>query len=437
MPNIRHRILFDAVKNGNIESVKSNLNSINDLELRDIFGYTLLHWAAKKGKLTIIHFLLEKNNEPNIKSFNGSSTPMHLAAIKNHFEVVKALLNASANPNLKDIYGRTPLHYAVKNRNENLIKLLLKKEANPNIENKHGRTPLHWAAMVGKVKIIKLLLDNGAHPNIIDDKEKSPLYWPTLRGHTEIVKLLLKKNEQLPYKAESYYNDYKNLLSLASQNGHLEIARMLLESKIMINLIDEEGWSPLHRAASEGHFEIVSLLLDAGFDINLKSDFDWTPLHDASDMGSLNIVKLLLEQGAQVDATDSAGNRPLLVAAVNENTEIVVLLINKYKTLTKKEVDEILNLVNKQGNKELALTVYKKFQKGEVMDFMEKKSFKALYPNIFEIIKDDAPENTTYEKLRLFLPHFAVTLNSRIAPKETFEPKEEAAVSNLYPKLPK
>jgi ankyrin repeat protein len=45
----------------------------------------------------------------------------------------------------------------------------------------------------------------------------------------------------------------------------------LLAAKANLNTVDNDGWTPLMRAAGEGHGPIVNLLLSAGADKTVKN----------------------------------------------------------------------------------------------------------------------------------------------------------------------
>ena len=53
-------------------------------------------------------------------------------------------------------------------------------------------------------------------------------------------------------------------LLIASQEGELSCARLLLEAGAVVNQTDEDGATPLFMACQEGHLECVQLLLKAG-----------------------------------------------------------------------------------------------------------------------------------------------------------------------------
>lgn len=48
-------------------------------------------------------------------------------------------------------------------------------------------------------------------------------------------------------------------LHAASQNGHAEVTRLILEKGANIMAVDEDGWTSLHAASLNGHIETMQL----------------------------------------------------------------------------------------------------------------------------------------------------------------------------------
>ena len=66
------------------------------------------------------------------------------------------------------------------------------------------------------------------------------------------------------------------------------------------NTRDQEGGTPLSKAAAYGHEEMVKLLLEKGADLDSKdSEYGWTPLSWAARYRNEAVIKLLREKGAE------------------------------------------------------------------------------------------------------------------------------------------
>ena len=88
-----------------------------------------------------------------------------------------------------------------------------------------------------------------------------------------------------------------------------------------------EGGTPLMLAV-QGSPEITQLLMERGADVNARNNRGFTPLHVAADAGHLDIVKLLLDRGATPNP-EAEGHTPRSTAEQRQRPDIVAV-IDKY-----------------------------------------------------------------------------------------------------------
>lgn len=88
------------------------LSKVLNVNLKDKWGKTPLHYASNDGKLDIVQVLLEAKAKIDKKSRDGY-TPLHLAAYMGKYEVFKFLLLNGADCYVKDPDGRTALDLAM------------------------------------------------------------------------------------------------------------------------------------------------------------------------------------------------------------------------------------------------------------------------------------------------------------------------------------
>lgn len=86
-----------------------------------------------------------KGVDPCSVDKKGTSA-IHFAASKGHLDVVLFLLSKGVDIDMEDQSGRSPLHYAVLGESNEVVKALMKKSAWIDAYDKDDDTPLHLAA---------------------------------------------------------------------------------------------------------------------------------------------------------------------------------------------------------------------------------------------------------------------------------------------------
>ena len=96
--------------------------------------------AAKQGKLTSVKYLVEKGADIESKD-KYEWTPLHWACENGHLAVVKYLIKKGANIEAQNRYKQTPLHWASANGRTDVVRYLVSKGANKTAKSKNGYTP--------------------------------------------------------------------------------------------------------------------------------------------------------------------------------------------------------------------------------------------------------------------------------------------------------
>ena len=95
-------------------------------------------------------------------------------------------------------------------------------------------------------------------------------------------------------------------LAEAVDKGDCAAVKRLLDSGVSPNsrafLVGYHMETALARAAKEGHIEIARLLLDRGADVNDSHSAGETALSEAAKAGQTELVRLLISRGADVNA---------------------------------------------------------------------------------------------------------------------------------------
>ncbi len=88
-------------------------------------------------------------------------------------------------------------------------------------------------------------------------------------------------------------------LHLASQGGHVDVARMFIERGADVSAQDRDRNTPLHWASHEGRMDVARMLIERGADVSARNGYESTPLHLASQGGHVDIARMFIERGAE------------------------------------------------------------------------------------------------------------------------------------------
>eukprot|EP00088_Acartia_fossae_P008522 TRINITY_DN14072_c0_g1_i3.p1 TRINITY_DN14072_c0_g1~~TRINITY_DN14072_c0_g1_i3.p1 ORF type:complete len:189 (-),score=27.59 TRINITY_DN14072_c0_g1_i3:91-657(-) len=104
-------MLCRCSKRGNLPALTRVLTEgghamIND---KDFKGMTALHWAAVKGHLDIVQYLIQNKADIDVKNDKAGETALHMSTRKGCAPVVKYLVQEGADLNIKDNQGLTAL----------------------------------------------------------------------------------------------------------------------------------------------------------------------------------------------------------------------------------------------------------------------------------------------------------------------------------------
>ena len=108
--------------------------------------------------------------------------------------------------------------------------------------------------------------------------------------------------------------------------GEDEIVKQHLADGVDINLKDEVGFTPLHKAVQSRSIGMVDVLVAEGADVNAKDRSGMTPLFLTVFLPSKEIAELLIKNGADVNTKDGRGRTPLDLAIQQKETEYAELL---------------------------------------------------------------------------------------------------------------
>ena len=139
--------------------------------------------------------------------------------------------------------------------------------------------------------------------------DRIPIHYAVFCGLPSIVHFLVVEHSQDVHPRGGYAES--TLLHLASKEGHVAVARFLVEQGADVMAQDNYGRTPLHDASRSGSVEAVKFLIEHGSDATAQAKDGKTPLHLASTSGNVEVARFLVENGADPTAQDKNGSTPL------------------------------------------------------------------------------------------------------------------------------
>jgi len=224
------------------------------------------------------------------------------------------------------------------------LELLLENGVDIDQKDKLGRTALVAASLDGLVEVVETLIKKQANINLCDESGMSALLMACDAGNLEITKLLVEHNACVNLKSQPEFGGLTPLY-VACQNSHTQIVEYLVSSESEaapdLNLLTEDGVSPLFIATQAENQEIIEILAENGADINLATIDGITPLLNAANQGQQEIVECLLDLNANVNHQEPENHETALFAACcGGHLDVIKVLV---------EHDADVNLLTKDG----------------------------------------------------------------------------------------
>ncbi len=149
--------LIQAVRQGNEATVHSLLNTQDNINVRDAYGMTALHWAVAEQHTHVIPLLVSAGAAVNSaiirtpetetkSSLLPGMTTLHTAAEAADETAVRYLVYGGANLHVKDSLGRTPIEYLPPQAAHSLRAFMQEMQALPAVAPSELKNIREWAS---------------------------------------------------------------------------------------------------------------------------------------------------------------------------------------------------------------------------------------------------------------------------------------------------
>nr|XP_017508734.2 ankyrin repeat domain-containing protein 42 isoform X1 [Manis javanica] len=342
----------DAIQAGDVKQLSEIIErgaSINEVDT--LHKLTPLHWAAHSGSLECLHWLLWHGADIAQVTTQGW-TAAHIAAIRGQDACMQALTINGANLAAQDNHGCTPLHLAATHGHSFTLQIMLRSGVvrdscyyDPSVTDKREWKPVHYAAFHGRLGCLQLLVKWGCGIEDVDYNGNLPIHLAAMEGHLHCFKFLLSRMSNTTQALKAFNDNGENVMDLAQRFFKKNILQFIQGAEYEGNdPKDQEALAfPGHVAAFKGDLEVLKKLLEDGvININERDNNGSTPMHKAAGQGHIECLQWLIKMGADSNITNKALEKPSDVAKRFAHLAAVKLLegLQKYDTDDEDEIDE-------------------------------------------------------------------------------------------------
>ncbi|KAB7502063.1 Rabankyrin-5 [Armadillidium nasatum] len=302
---------------------------------QDINLKTPLHLAVEKNNMPLVRVLLNTPDiEINIKDEKGLP-PLWYALIKSKdFSGISsaALLIEKGAPLDEEIReGNTLLHLVAVEELEEAGIYLTNQGADPSLCNSLGESPLHISCTKGLPSLTSALLEAGADRN-------QQTYVPNIMNYQDSKSIKSSSSEKIPNPSIIVFKETPLHRAIRMENFDDAMAILhpkssyKLASELSFDVQDSEGLTSLGVAILNGHLSIAKEILQKGADINMVGDDGRTLLHKVLSQSLPNTTKLaqfLIVNGADPNKKDFDGYSPLHLCIENHLSVVAETLCKK------------------------------------------------------------------------------------------------------------
>jgi ankyrin repeat protein len=215
-----------------------------------------------------IRDLLKGNNSfIDYQEHTWGQTPLFLALAMSREDVALEIIRRGANVEISRFDNTTPFAEACSQNLQVAVGEIIMRLPDLEDASHHGRTPIHFAAQFSCLENVKLLVSRGASLQFKDQYARSVFHAAVHGGNLDTAKYLLAEFVELFSVHDCDTRGYQ-ALHFAAWGGHALIAKWLIAQGAMVDEHINSSFTPLKIASQDGHIDVVRCLLESGAEVN-------------------------------------------------------------------------------------------------------------------------------------------------------------------------
>lgn len=318
-----------AVLRGNMAIARRLLNAGANVSAPFANKETPVEVAEREGHKELAAYLRKRE-----KRLAACMDILEVVARGDHERVKEIVVQVPGSVNVHSARSRwTPLLIAVRAGQISIAATLLEHGADVHARSQDGKPAIAFAVEAGDLAMVKVLLEGGARIDEIDEDGTDLRAFALAQGQHGIVEFI---DAFVQHQATGFSlfqavteNDPPRALTLlredpgcvdsrtrherwtplmqAIREDNMPMARLLMEYKAQVNLVNSRGMTALMYASRNGNLELVRMLINAGADVRVRSREGNTACEFALDRGHARVVMLLQEVEAQLSDWSKMG----------------------------------------------------------------------------------------------------------------------------------
>ncbi len=272
-------------------------------------GRTYIYWAASRGNVNVMEYLVSKGAKVNGEDSHGA-TPLSFAAAAGqaNTKVYDVLIKAGADVKQKNGDGASLLLLGIANDKDLLLtNYFISKGLSLEATDAAGNTAFNYAARSGNIELMKTLVQKGVKYN---DKAFLMATQAGRGGGNANAMEVFQYLESLNLKPTAVNANGENVLhNIVRRPGQTASINYFLSKGVDVNLPDQLGNTPfMNAAASNRDTATLALLASKVKTINTVNKKGVSALQMAVRGNSADAVRFLIQKGADLNGQDADGN---------------------------------------------------------------------------------------------------------------------------------